>query len=500
MDNTADLRLLLASRYPLIVATMNEETRFLAILARAAAELKLPVWTWSSTRGLAHTGGDPQYGTTDPSKALDFVVTFPDPAVFVFCDAESALENPIVVRRIKEMAQQAKPGLTIVVAGAQPAIPPAWNGIALSWTLKPPTRDELAALVRRSLEDLAMRNFPVKLDPDAMEEFVDALRGLSVGEAERLIQQAAVRDGAITSDDLTYVRTAKARLLEAAGALELIEADHGSLDDVGGLGRLKEWLAIRGRAFEPAAEAFGIEPPRGVLITGVPGCGKSLTAKTLARTWRLPLVLLDVAALYGPYVGESESRLREALATVEAMAPVVLWVDEIEKGFASGGSGDGGVSHRILGAFLRWMQDRPAGVFIVATSNDVTALPPELLRKGRFDEVFFVDLPAQPERRDIFRLQLARRGRDPQAFDLHALAHASEDFSGAEIEAAIVGALYRAYAAGRELTTEEILAEMREAVPLARTRAEDIQRLRAWALSRAVPAQGQATPPVAHAI
>lgn len=497
MDNTADLRLLLASRYPLIVATMKEETRFIDILVRAAATLHLSVWVWSSARGIARVGGDPQYGTSDPGKALDFIADYPEPAVFVMADAQPALENPLVIRRIKEIAQQARPGLTLVVTGARATIPPEWQGLALAWTLKPPSKDELTALLHRSLDDLAARNFPVKVDKDSLEAFVEALRGLSVTEAERLIQQAAVRDGAITWEDLAFLRTAKARLLEAAGALELIEADNGSLDHVGGLERLKEWLATRGRAFEPAAQAFGLEPPRGVLITGVPGCGKSLTAKTLARTWNLPLVLLDVARIYGPYVGESEGRVREALDTVEAMAPVVLWIDEIEKGFAAGGGADGGVSQRVLGAFLRWMQDRPAGVFIIATSNDVAALPPELLRKGRFDEVFFVDLPHIDEREQIFRLHLSNRARDAAGFDLHALGAASEGFSGAEIEAAIVGALYRAYSSGGELTTNEILAELRESVPLARTRAEDVARLRAWAATRAVPAQSAGPKPEA---
>lgn len=274
-----------------------------------------------------------------------------------------------------------------------------------------------------------------------------------------------------------------------AGALEVVTADGGSLADVGGLDRLKEWLNLRGRAFEPAAKRFGLQPPRGVLITGVPGCGKSLVAKMLARSWDLPLVLLDVSSLYGPYVGESEGRLRDALATAEAMAPVVVWVDEIEKAFAAPGGGDGGVSQRILGEILRWMQERPDGVFVVATSNNVTAVPPELLRKGRFDEIFFVDLPTETERAQIFTIQLAKRNRDPKAFVLDALVAASEGFSGAEIEAAVVGAMYRAYAASDELETADVIAELGATIPLSRARAEEITAIRAWARTRAVPAQ-----------
>ncbi|MGH2723484.1 MAG: AAA family ATPase [Actinomycetota bacterium] len=252
--------------------------------------------------------------------------------------------------------------------------------------------------------------------------------------------------------------------------------------------RLKDWLEVRGRAMEPQAARFGLDAPRGILLTGVPGCGKSLVAKTLARTWGLPLLLLDPGRLFGPYVGESERRLADSLRTVEAMAPVVLWIDEVEKGFPSGGEADGGVARRLLGTFLRWMQDRRPGVFVVATSNDVTALPPEFSRKGRFDEVFFVDLPSAGQRAEVFGLQLARRGREPEGFDLPRLAEATDGFSGAEIEAAVVGALYRAYAEGAELSSDGILEEVRATVPLSRSRAEAIARLRGWARSHAVAA------------
>jgi SpoVK/Ycf46/Vps4 family AAA+-type ATPase len=292
----------------------------------------------------------------------------------------------------------------------------------------------------------------------------------------------------LDTTDVEFVRRAKAELLEASGALELVGTDVGTLDAVGGMPRLKEWLALRGKALEPEAVRFGLDPPRGVLLTGVPGCGKSLVAKTLARTWGLPLVLLDPGRLFGPYVGESERRLADSLRTVEAMAPAVLWIDEIEKGFPSGGEADGGVARRVLGTFLRWLQDRPPGVFVVATCNDVTALPPELARKGRFDEVFFVDLPTSDQRREIFRLQLSRRGRDPAVFDLDRLADATEGFSGAEIEAAVVGALYRAYAAQSELSADAIVEEASATVPLARARPQEVARLRAWAEAHAVGA------------
>jgi ATP-dependent 26S proteasome regulatory subunit len=488
MDNTHDFRLLLASRHPLIVAEMSEEARFMAVLQRAADALSLPVWTWSLTRGLARVGHGPQYGTVEPKAALAFVEDVPGPGVYVLTDAHHAFADPVVLRRIKEFAQEAEPGKTLVLAVPDARVPPELRGLALYWTLQPPSREELSDLVSRTVEDLRTRGFPVTLDEAGLSSLVEAVRGLSAIEAEGLIQQAALRDGVLAAEDVEFVRGAKAELLEAGGALELVEVHTGSLEDVGGMPKLKEWLAVRGRAREPQAAAFGLEPPRGVLLTGVPGCGKSMAAKGLARSWRLPLVLLDPSRLFGPYVGESEQRLADSLRTVDAMAPVVLWVDEIEKGFSSRGEADGGVARRILGTFLRWMQDRPPGVFVVATSNDVTSLPPEFARKGRFDEVFFVDLPAAPQREEIFRLHLSRRDRDPEAFDLRGLVAATDGFSGAEIEAAVVGALYRAYAAGTELATERILEEVRAMVPLSRARAEEIGRLRAWAQTHAVPA------------
>jgi SpoVK/Ycf46/Vps4 family AAA+-type ATPase len=230
----------------------------------------------------------------------------------------------------------------------------------------------------------------------------------------------------------------------------------------------------------------GLDPPRGVLLTGVPGCGKSLVAKTLANTWGVPLVLLDPSRLYSKYIGESEQRLNTALSTVEAMAPAVLWIDEIEKGLASSGDSDGGVSRRLLGTFLRWMQERSGDVFMVATANNVSALPPELLRRGRFDEVFFVDLPGTDERADILSVHLAKREWDPQDFDLALLVGASEGFSGAELETVVVGALYRALAADNTLTTADLMKELEETVPLSRSRREEISALRAWADGRAV--------------
>ena len=486
MDNTGDLRLLLASRYPLLMAEERDEERFVEIVLRAAGALDIPVWTWSSVKGLARDGAAPQYQTTDVVKALKFVAALTDPGVFVFFDVHPAMADPIVVRLVKEIAEAAKPGQTLILTGPAPTVPPELAGVALPWKLLPPTPEEVRDLVRQTVQHLVIRNLTVELDEGAEAALADAVTGLSASEAGRLIQQAALKDGRLDAADVPWIRKARADLVDPGRILELMEAA-GTLDAVGGIAHLKEWLRLRARALEPEAARFGLEPPRGILLTGIPGCGKSLVAKTVAGSWGLPLVLLDPARLYAKYVGESEQRLEDALHSIEAMAPVVLWIDEIEKGFPAGTDGDGGVGQRVLGTFLRWMQDRPAGVFVIATANQVLDLPPEFLRKGRFDEVFFVDLPGETERAEIFRLHLAKRHRDPSKFDLRTLAQVSDGLSGAEVEAAIVGALYRAYADRTDLTTEQILEELRATVPLSRTRAEDVAALRAWAAHRAVP-------------
>ncbi|MDH5615303.1 MAG: AAA family ATPase, partial [Acidimicrobiia bacterium] len=453
MDNTNDLAVLLASQYPLLLVEAQEEQRLLDIIRQAADRLDLPVWTWSATRSLAKDGHHTQYQTIDPHVALEFVGELSGPGVFVFTDVHPLLSDSLVVRRIKEIAQTGRRGQTLVLTGPRNEVPPEIESLAHQWSLKPPDRDELSALVKRTLDTFAARSFPVVVNGAEVEQMVDALLGLTIPEAERLVQREALRDGQISPADIPALRNAKAELLNSDGILELVAADVGTLETIGGLNGLKSWLRLRRRVMISDDALPGLDPPRGVLLTGVPGCGKSLVAKTLAQTWGLPLVLLDPSRLYSKYIGESEQRLIAALSTVEAMAPAVLWIDEIEKGLASSGDGDGGVSRRLLGTFLRWMQERRGDVFMVATANDVSALPPELLRRGRFDEIFFVDLPDPGERAEIISIHLIKRGQDPSGFDLAPLVAASDGFSGAELETVVVGALYRALADEDDLTT-----------------------------------------------
>jgi len=489
VDSTTDLRVLFRSRHPLLVVEAADEDRLLTLVRRVAAEASLPVWTWTAARGLARDGMAPQYRTAEPRTALAFVTDLTAPGVFVFCDAQSLLLDPVAVRAVKDAAGGARPGQTIVLAGPGINIPPELKGVALTWSLRPPSAEELIGLVNRTVHDLSSRGMAGGVDPGMEKELAETLRGLTLADAQHLLQQTLLADGGFSSGDLPRVRAAKMELLDSDGVLELVPATTGTLDRVAGLAGLKRWLDLRGRAIgSPRASAMGLDPPRGILLTGVPGCGKSLVAKKLAATWGRPLLLLDPARIYRKYVGESEQRLEAALRNAEAMAPAVLWIDEIEKGFATGGDADGGVSARLLGTFLRWMQDRPDGVFLVATANDVSALPPEFLRKGRFDEVFFVDLPDPAARRAVFAVQLSARHHDPAGFDLERLANATAGFSGAEIEAVVVGALYRAFAASADLTTGDLLAEAASVVPLSVSRAEEIAALRAWAAGRTVAA------------
>ncbi|MFQ5554123.1 MAG: AAA family ATPase [Acidimicrobiia bacterium] len=485
MDNTQDLRALLISRHPLLFVASEDEERLLVIVTRAADALSLPVWTWSATTGLARAGKDPQYGTTGPIDALRFIAELSAPGVFVLADLHPYLSDPLVVRALKEMAIGADPGQTIVAAGPGIETPSELTAVARRWRLEPPDADEIADLLDRTLRDLKTMGITIALDTQARASMVAALRGLSVGEAQRLIQEAAA-DRSVTGEDVSVVLRSKAELLTAGGILELVVSEDGTLDRVGGFESLKNWISLRAPERRIDAQQLGIDHPRGILLTGIPGCGKSLVAKTLARTWGLPLVLLDPARLYSKWVGDSERRLAQALESVDSLSPAVLWIDEIEKGLATG-TGDGGVATRLLGTFLRWMQDRSGDVFLVATANDVRALPPELLRKGRFDAIFFVDLPDAKARGDIFRSHLEQRGHDPDAVDGAAIVSATAGFSGAEIEAAVVGALYRTLAGDGPLTSDLLMEEIAATVPLSVSRSEDLARLRAWGTERATP-------------
>ena len=450
MDAIAEIRLLLQSGNTLISVETTEETRLLA--AVRAANAGGPLWTWSSASGLSHDGTAPIYGSTDPAQLFDNLLALQGAWTAILCDPGPVLADPTSVRRLKELAQRAVPGQSVVLVGAALALPPELDGLARSWRLPPPDLAELTAMVERVENRLGRQGVVLGLADADRLQLARALAGVTLVDAERILTQRGLADGRLDASDIGPALGLKAELLNTDGVLEVVPSGAERLVDLGGLDHLKEWLAQRLAAGLERA----VDPPRGVLLAGVPGCGKSALARALAAEWAVPLVLLDPGRIYRKYIGESEQRFDAALVTVAAMAPAVLWIDEIEKGFATGGE-DGGVSGRVLATFLRWLQDRAPGVFVVATANDVTRLPPELTRKGRFDELFFVDLPDADDRAAIFGAQLRRRGVTLGAADLTRLAATTDGYSGAEIEAAIAAASY----AGT-ITVEAVAVELDE--------------------------------------
>jgi ATPase family protein associated with various cellular activities (AAA) len=487
-----DLALLLRSRHPLVVCETVEETRFEALVRAVAADLGLPISTWSAASGLSpsHPADAPR--TADLAFALKVVRASRGDGVWLLKDPQTHLENAAALRALRETAQEfAGSARTLVLVG--PLVPrkPELEDLEVRFEFALPGREELKRLVgdvvrRSSRDDRAAR---VSLSSAEAEELASDLEGLTMFEAERSLARAIVEDGLLDRADLRRIRETKQNLVGGGGVLELVAAPEG-FDRIGGLSRLKKWIETRKAGFLEAGGEDALDPPRGLLLLGVQGCGKSLAAKAVAACWGVPLFSLEAGRLLAPYIGESERNLREALKRVERMAPCVLWIDEVEKAFVSARSSesDGGVSQRLLGALLTWMQEHRRRVFFVATCNSVGELPPELMRKGRVDEVFFVDLPEAAARADIFRLHLLRRGEDPARFDLAKLADSSDGFSGAEIEQAIVSALYEARAASLPLDQSGLLVALRSTRPLSVLRAEEVADLREWASGRCVPA------------
>ena len=485
-----ELRLLLRSSFPVLVVETAEEQRFLDVAENLANLDDKSLFTWSAVRGLSgNRAGSAITMTRDFGDCINHIVSDPRGGIYVFLDANPYLEDPKVTRMIRELAMDhARNRITMVFVGSRVALPPDIQRMSASFRMSAIGPEEVRALIKEEA-DLYMyqRETNIKADRAAYDMLVQHLVGLSRDDARRMIRQAIEHEGAITMEDVARVLKLKHESLGKDGTLQMV-TDIESLDNVGGLARLKKWLELRRDAFQGKKGTEGLDVPKGVLLLGVQGAGKSLSARAVAGAWRVPLLRLDFGALYNKFHGETERNLREALETASQMSPAILWLDEIEKGVApDSGGGDGGVSRRVLGTLLTWMSERKNRVFMIATANDIESLPPELLRKGRFDEIFFVDLPTAPVRAEIFRIHLLRRKHPVERFDLHALAAASEKFSGAEIEQSIVAAAYTAHAEGKALETAHIVAELTGTRPLAVVRAEKVQALRAWAEDRTVP-------------
>jgi len=484
--------LLINSRNPMVTVETGEEQRFVDLLEHVAADLGIPLYVWSVTTGLGRSGGSGLYNTDQPEQALANITTVQGDAIFLLKDFGRYCDNDKISRRLRDLADGFRTARrSIVILGAAIQLPPEVDADAVEFQLGLPSVEELTTGVKATLAELnRMQGISTTLDTIGLSQLAKNLAGLPEEDALRVLRQCVLTRGKADAALLDDVLDAKRQALHTDGLLETVKRD-ASFSDVAGLQKLREWIAKRKSALTPEGQKFGLVPPKGVLITGVQGCGKSLAARAVAGEWGYELARLDAGALYDKYVGESERRLRKALDVAQKIAPVVLWIDEIEKAFASAGSSgdaDAGLSQRLLATLLTWMQDREAGVFLAATSNNITILPPEMLRKGRFDEIFFVDLPDVKARVDLFGLHIRKRGRDTAAFDLAKLAMASNGFSGAEIEQVIVAGLYSAFSQKQQLTTEILIAEIQATQPLSVTRAEEITEIRNWARNRAVAA------------
>ncbi|TLX57828.1 ATPase [Stutzerimonas nosocomialis] len=483
-----DLGLVLDSRVKLVVIESWDERRVLDTLSSLAIRRALTLHTWTVTDGFRHlvVGSEApnEQDMRDPEAALRFVRHDRQASLYVFCDLHPFLDTPRAVRLLKEiaMAQEAAAPTLVLVSHAL-KLPPEVQRLAARFSLTLPTEDELLAIVRDEAARWSERNrgARVRTDNRTLQQVVKNLRGLGHAEARRLAHNLIFNDGAITQEDLPDLNSAKFQLLDLDGVLGF-EHDTARFAEVGGLVNFKRWLAERQDAF---LKGQGTDLPKGVMLVGVQGGGKSLAAKAVAGLWGLPLLRLDFGCLYNKFFGETERNLREALRLAEQMAPCVLWMDEVEKGLSTGEL-DGGVSQRVLGTLLTWMAERKAPVFMVATANAIDRLPPELMRKGRFDELFFVDLPDLTTRADIFRIHLVRRELATEGFDLAELAAACDGFSGAEIEQVVVSAVYAGQAQQRGVDQAVLLDCIRATSPLSVVMAEDLAALRRWAHGRTV--------------
>ncbi|ABO22763.1 AAA family ATPase [Shewanella loihica] len=487
MQDIRDLTAVLRSNTPIVVIETYEEYRVIELLKRVSTILYQPLFTWSITQGL--TRADVKMGTqkfnTDPTEILGQIKSTSQQGIYVLCDFHPFVDNaPKNVRLLKEIALEYEAlKHTIVLVSHAFDIPPEIKRYCAHFSISLPDTAQLQNLIYEQIDRARADGLLQSVDEDAVLKLAENLRGLTFDDARRLAHKAIVDDGAITHSDVDRINQGKFKLLDMEGVLQF-EYDTSDFSQVAGLHNLKKWLSQR----SPASSAEGrVDHPKGILLLGVQGSGKSLAAKAVAGMWQRPLLRLDMSALYNKYIGETEKNLRNALALADLMAPCVLWIDEIEKGLSSGSSDDG-TSKRILGALLTWMAERKSEVFLVATANDISALPPELMRKGRMDEIFFVDLPDDSVRQAIFLIHLQRRQLDPLNFDLAKLSQASQGFSGAEIEQAIISARYTARALEQNVSQQLLLGELMKTRPLSVVMREKLAALRDWAKGRTVNA------------
>ncbi len=496
-DIKREIVLSVRARYPILWLLSWEEGRVRRLLREVAGEMEKKIFFWRSSKGF--DGEDPRLkALKKPISAIEFVATSPERAIFVFEDFHPFLDDHQIVRALRDAAESLRKSFkTLVLVSADLKIPTELQKDITVFDIPLPDQDELSRLLSSFLASLSTRkDLKLDLSSDLFERIVKASLGLTENEAENVFAKALVRDRRFTEADLPLIIAEKRQIIRKTGLLEYYDLTE-SMEGVGGLDNLKKWLLRRREAFSERARDYGLPQPKGLLLLGVQGCGKSLSAKAIASLWKLPLLRLDVGNVFASYIGASEANMRRAIKIAESLSPTVLWLDEIEKAFAGtlgSGVSDAGTTQRVFATFLTWLQEKTKPVFVIATANRIKALPPELMRKGRFDEIFFIDLPADAERREIFQIHLRRRGRKPEAYDLNKLAQKSVGFSGAEIEEAVISAMYAAFPENRDFTTRDILEVLGETVPLATTAREETTALRQWAHDRARPASSLETP------
>jgi SpoVK/Ycf46/Vps4 family AAA+-type ATPase len=496
ISSRAEVEDLIKARYPLIYIVSHEENRVEEQLKKLCIEREMRLEVWSITEGMrVLANGTGSRDVKDPLKALEHVNRGEGRALYVLRDFHPFTKDPSVVRRLRDMASALRnTKKSLVILSPVQKIPPELEksmAAIVYWEL--PTRLEIEASARKLLQQApAVVQKQAAEDPTFLEHVVESALGLTQVEAENVFAKSMVRTHTF---DIKTILDEKKQIIRKSGLLEYYERTE-AIDNVGGLESLIGWVKKRRHAFSPKARDFGLPLPKGMLLIGVPGTGKSLTAKAVGSLWEMPLLRLDVGKIFAGLVGSSEENIRNVTQTAEAIAPAILWIDEIEKGFSGTGSSnmsDGGTTSRVFGSFITWMQEKESPVFVIATANDVSALPPELLRKGRFDEIFFCDLPSRDERKDIFAIHLQKKNRNPDDFNLDKLADATQEYSGAEIEQTIVQALYDAFDSNTQLSTEGILAVLGDVVPLAITMREKIEHMRDWAKTRARSASKRET-------
>ncbi|WP_428268839.1 AAA family ATPase [Haliangium sp.] len=498
-SSRTEIGYLIRARYPLIYVVSHEEERVEKSLRELCIEREMRLEVWSITEGFrVLAGGTGTREVKDPMKALDHVYRgeADQKALFVLRDFHPFLKEPSIVRRLRDLGSALRnTRKNLVLLSPVKKIPPELEksvAAVIDWEL--PTRTEIEAIARSLVPQAPPpTQQQIESEPTFIEHVVEAALGLTEVEAENVFSKSMVRTHTF---DVETILGEKKQIIRKSGMLEYYE-HREEFSDIGGLTSLKGWLVKRRHAFSSRAREFGLPLPKGILMIGVPGTGKSLTAKAAGALWEMPLLRLDVGKVFAGLVGSSEENIRTVIRTSEAIAPAILWIDEIEKGFSGTGSSnfsDGGTTSRVFGSFITWLQEKESPVFVIATANDVSALPPELLRKGRFDEIFFCDLPTRDERRQIFEIHIRKKNRDPAKFDLDKLAAMTPDYSGAEIEQAVIAALYDAFDRGEDLSSEGLMGALGDIVPLAVTMRERIEAMRDWARTRARSASTSKVP------